>query len=428
MKKLFIVVLTVALPLCLSAQPKYNPLAVDLTRVLVKDLFASNAVEYVQPMVTTINAVSNSRFYDRAYIPKEDKLYFKVSVNGMYGTVRDDQRTFVPSINLGTPSPNLLTSVAQFGTFDITKGTFSINPTYEDTLGLVSLLLKETLLETQKQGRLPTPPKAATLFGYMPDVRFYIPPSDTLIDALRQRSDYQAIAQLSPSVDSALVSLLDSLSLPPYLTLPPGVNMNSLIAAVPQFEIGSLWGTELLLRFIPPVEFDKNVGKFSFYGVGLKHSVSQYFPERYFDAAIQAVYQRTSLTNTIGVTESSLEATANIFSANIQVSKELFEFLDVYSGLSYEQIDVTSTYTYLLPQEVQISLGLLPKPLNEGEKPVPTAEQPGDNRPQQSIVNSGDTNVKWTIGASAKLGDFRLAIDYNVSRFNILSAGFSFRF
>lgn len=414
-----------------SAQNTANQrLAVGITRSLVKDLFQSNAVPYVQPMVTTINATSNARFYNSAHVPKKvDRPYFKVSVNGMVGFIRDDQKSYTPSLDLGTPSSSLLSDIGKYGTIDLVNRKFIINPNFEDTLGLATLLMREMLIETQKQGKFPLPSSAATMFGYQPDVRVYLPPTDTLLAALRSRADYQAlIAAGGPGVDSALAGLLDGLALPPYLTLPPGVNMSKLIAAVPQLEIGSLFGTELLIRFIPPVEFDPNVGKFSFYGIGLKHSISQYFEEPPIEAAAQIVYQGTSLKNTVGFTESSLEADAQIWNANIHVSKQLFDFMDIYSGLNYERIDVTSTYSYRLPQEVLIALGLVPRP-PDGEPVPPDDIKRADPYPQTSVVKAGDTNIKWTIGLAGQIGkqgafgSVRFSLDYSVSRFNIFSGG-----
>ena len=64
---------------------------------------------------------------------------------------------------------------------------------------------------------------------------------------------------------------------PTNFTLPQGGNINTMIAGVPQIEIGSLWGTELLIRFIPPVNLGENIGDFAFWGLGLKHSITQYF-------------------------------------------------------------------------------------------------------------------------------------------------------
>ena len=108
----------------------------------------------------------------------------------------------------------------------------------------------------------------------------------------------------------------------------------------------------------------------------------------------------------------------------MHASKNLWKVLDIYTGIAYENIAVTSNYTYVLPQETQIELGLLPAP-PLGQRAIPTLDQPGDLRPQTSIVKAMNTNVKWTIGASLGYGPVRIAVDYNVSTFNIFTAGLS---
>ena len=411
----------------LSAQQLWNPLAVDVTRALTRDIFQSNAVPYVQPLVTTINATSNARFYDHAYVPASvEKPYFKVSINGMFGQIADDMKTYTPGLDFG-PREGVQDVLLRHGTISIGPNGFqyNINPTYADTLGLTSSLIKELFRDGLDSGFIVLPEAAATLFGNMPDKQVTLPNQDQMRTLLQNRPEYQL---LNAEGQAALDSLLLTLALPPYLTLPPGVNISSLMAAVPQFEIGSLYGTEALVRFIPPVEIDKNVGKFAFWGFGLKHSLSQYFPERWFDLAAQVVYQGTNLTNTVGLTESKLEADATIWSGNIHASKELWDVVAVYTGLNYETIDVTSTYSYVLPQEIQIALGLLPQPPAPGQPSVPTPEQPGDTQTQVSVVNVQNTNVKWTIGATAHYANVRISVDYSVSAFNILSAAVSYSF
>lgn len=409
-----------------SAQQYYLPLNVDITRAITKDLFESNAVPYIQPMVTTLNATSNARFYDHAYVPDTvSKPYFKLSVNGMYGQIREEQRWYTPSINFG-PRVNVANELGKYGSITLVNGKlqYVIGNTYNDTLGLTTSLVRELLRDAVDSSYFVLPDSAATLFGSKPDSRVYTPSNSQLLSLLHQRAEYKI---LDSAAKAGLDSLITKMALPSYLTLPPGVDMSALIAGVPQLEIGSLWGTELLIRFVPPVEFDKNVGKFSFWGLGLKHSVSQYFPERWFDLAVQAVYQATNLTNTVGFTGSKLVADAKIFSANVHASKQLWGFAAVYAGYAFESIDVRSTYTYVLPQEIQLALGLLP-PTPNGQPAVPTPEQPGDLRPQVSSVNATSNNNKITLGASAFVGPLRLAVDYSISRFNIFSAGLSVTF
>lgn len=409
-----------------AQQAYYNPLAVDITRQVLKNLFESNAVPYVQPMVNTINATSNGRFFDRAYVPREvDRPYIRVSVNGMVGYIDDSQKWYTPRLDLG-PRVNIVNELTKYGQIVIGPGgvDYVIGPTYEDTLGVASAVVGELFRDAQDSGYIIVPDSAATLFGYRPDNPVYLPTQDQLLTVLRNNAIYRTLDTAS---QRALEELILSARLPTKLTLPPGVNMSSIIAAVPQIEIGSIFGTEALIRVIPGVEFDPNVGKFSFWAFGLKHSLSQYFPERWFDLAVQGVYQGTQLRNTVGFTESKLEADATIFSGNLQASKNLWDHVDVYTGIAYEHITATSTYTYVLPQETQIQLGLLPEP-PPGQPAVPTKDQPGDQKPQTSVVTVDDENIKWTIGASASYGGFRLAIDYNVSYFNILTLGLSYTF
>lgn len=404
-----------------QAPPLWNPLAVDVTRTLLKDLFETNAVPYIQPMITTINATSNAAFYNTAYVPDTNAFYAKISVRGMVGFISEDQKTYSPTLDLGTRSTDMVRDAGPYITFDLQTGV-KIKPTYQDTLGLTLLLLRQVLIEAQMQGKFNMPAVAPTLFGNIPDTRVNLPTADTLLAVMRSMPEY-ALIKASPGLDSSLTSLLRQLKLPNYLTLPPGANMSTIVAAVPQVEFGSFYGTELLLRFVPPIEFDKNIGKFAFWGIGLKHSISQYFPERYFDLAVQGVYQGTTLTNTIGFTGAELTAAAHIASFNIQASKRFDKILDVYTGFAYENIDVTSTYIYTMPQELQIKLGLLPEPPGPGQASIPTPEQPGDQKPQTSIIRAGDTNVKWTVGATLMLGPVRLFADYSISSFNIFSGG-----
>ncbi len=419
-----ILALLVGCTLVLNAQPKYNPLAVDLTRVILKDVFESNAVPFVQPMVNTINATSNARFFSSAYVPKKvSKAYVRISVNGMAGLINEDLRWYTPSLDLG-PREDVATGLARYGTFKLEDGrpTYVIGGTYADTLGLSTLLMKELLRDAQAEGYFGIPDRAASLFGYAPGNAVVLPTKGDITTVLRKRPEYLL---LDSAGRAGIDALFQTLSLPPALTLPPGANLSRLIAAVPQIEIGSLYGTELLLRFVPPVKFDTNVGDFSFYGVGLRHSISQYFPQRWFDCSIQGVYQHTSLTNTIGLTESKLAADATIMSANVQLGKQLGKHVDVYSAFSYEHIDVTSTYTYTLPQETQIQLGLLPEP-PLGQKAVPTPDQPGDQRPQSSTVLAENINFKYSFGISAHVGPWRAALDMNFSTFDIVSLGIAY--
>ncbi len=430
MKRIFILVTALAaLTSMASAQtsPFYNPLAVDLARGLLKNVFETNATPFIQPMVNTINATSNTRFYTNAYVPTDaDKPYVRVSANGMVGYITEDQRWYKPEIRFGD-SVNIIVELTKYGRIIITPNgpRYEIGNSYSDTLGLATMLVTELLRSSNDSGFVILPDSAATLFGSRPNNKVVLPTTGQLLTVLRA---LPAFSLLDSAGRASIEGLLTDVKFVGSITLPPGANMSTIVAAVPQIEIGALYGTELMIRYIPPVEFDRNVGAFSFWGVGLRHSLSQYFPERWFDLAVQGVYQGTWLRNTVGFTESKLDADATIFSGNLHASKNLWDNLDLYTGIAYEYIDVNSSYTYVLPQEMQIELGLLPRPIVDGTPSIPTKDQPGDQRPQTSSVRAHNTNIKWTIGATYAVGPLRIAVDYNVSYFNILSAGLSYQF
>jgi hypothetical protein len=170
----------------------------------------------------------------------------------------------------------------------------------------------------------------------------------------------------------------------------------------------------------------EEIGKFSFYGFGLKHSISQYFNDPGFDMAVQGVYQTTELTNQVGVTNAELIATANMLNFNLQASKKFEDLFDVYTGFSYDQIEIDTKFTYFLSKEVQGQVGLL-QPVKDSQGNnidfIKAEGYPGDSSPQVASLLLNSNNFKWTIGLRKDIGDFAIFADYNVANFNIFSFG-----
>ncbi len=404
---------------------KYDTNSVIITRYLEKDMFDANSIPYMQPMITTVNAVSNSRFYQQAYVPtKVDKPYFRFSIQGMVGFVRDDQREYSPE--LPTEKQNLLTAGLKYVRFNSSTGKFEV----VDTVGLAVTVVKRLFQKGLESGAVVIPKRAATIFGSLKTTVDIKP--DSLIKILGTDPEF---ATLYNAMDSASKSRIVNAvaGLPGYLTLPPGQNINTVFAAVPQLELGSWHGTEMLLRYIPPVRWDTSIGKFSFYGIAIKHSLSQYFNDPLFHCAIQVGYQGTDLTNTVGVTQAQLKATANFFDVNLHISKEIKGVCEVFSGLDYASVSINSTYSYRLPQELQISLGLLEvDTTSEGVKyvkpPDPSRGYPGDNVIQESKSHFTDQTFKWTIGLYREFGPVAVFADYSISKFNLFTGGLLYRF
>lgn len=460
MKKILLLALTLSAFNFAKAQddcncPNANRSSVELTRSISKDIFDLNGVPFMQPLVQAINATSNSRFFTTAEVPeKVDKPYFRVSLNGMFGSVTDEMRSYVPQL------PQEKFEVAKV--FPFVSTTF--NPTTQrieisklDTANLVRYLFKSIVYDGINgttdgagvaKGSIKTPERAATVLGKS-DAVFELP-QNTMQSIAKNRVDFlnsdQTLRALAGGNDIINQALQDSINnilakLPGVFTLPPGGDYRFLAAGVPQLEIGSWYGTEALIRFVPKVNLGTNIGDFAFYGFGLKHNINQYFKDpKAINIAVQAVYQYTDLENSVGVTNSQLKATANIYNFNIQASKSIEGWFDVYAGLGYDYLDIDSKFTYTLSQETMVSLGLIQynpnwdlKPTDPNYEPKPakfptTPGYPGDTRPQTTSLSLQESSFKFILGLRKDIGDFAIFFDSNFSKFTVLSGGISYKF
>ncbi len=440
---LLIIAITVNAQVRTLPEVKPNQSTIDMARMLGKDVFELNGVPYLQPTVEVMNVTSNSRFYNKAFVPsKVDKPYFKVGIHGMYGIVPDSKKSYSPQL----PNDSLTAEeILKYGSINLTDFSYSIS----DTAGLIYTALKGILFDGLKNGSIKVPKSAPSSLG-SGKVAFNLPP-DTLQQLLKNLEVVLPILgktkiydYLPPEIQDSISKILDAF--PDFFNLPEGGNLNYIFAAVPQIEIGSLFGTELLIRFIPPVNMGKTIGDFAFWGIGLKHSISQYFNkgdepgERYFDMAIQAVYQGTSLKNDIGVTNTKLEANATMWDFNLHASKYFEDIFDIYTGFSYSIIDISSKYVYYLPIEMQWELGLIDKftnfpdappnfnPSKPGDFGDTQYEHPGDQNPQTANIKLTDKAFRWNIGISRDIGPVTIFVDYNVSTINIFTGGIVYNF
>jgi len=421
-----------------------NQTSVELSRLLSKDIFELNGVPFMQPLVEAVNATSNSRFFNSAYIPKQDSFYIKISVNGMMGFVRDDMKNYNPSF----PTEQFnATEILNRGYVSIGLAGGQPTANISDTANLVAYLFRTLLYDgIYGDGSIQVPNEAATILGSQNKQIVFGEGTlqrlaENRLDSLEALFSSFGISQGIP--DSLRAEILGAVNgVPSLFSLPPGGNFSTLIAGVPQIEIGSFMGTELLLRFIPPVNMGEEIGKFSFYGLGLKHSISQYLPRADFDLAVQGVIQGTNLKNKVGVTNATLEANGRFMNFNIHGSKKFGEYFTLYSGFSYETINIDTRFTYALPIEIQYQLNLLDKGVDRDEngnlleksdpryRPAqtePTEGFPGDDKPQTAKLNLTAQNFKFVIGGNVEYEDFSLFMDYNISNFNIFTAGILYK-
>lgn len=359
--------------LALCAAPAGAQIQFD-TKALLEDysleLFSANARGFMSPLVIVSNVGANDAFYNRAYVPKENRLYIDVSVRSMAAFVLDDERSFTAVLPLeqkANPHP----------------------PLSQEWLRVVQLnYFKEQLRGAVAAGELETQVTTATVFGGAGS-GFTIP------------KEY--IQQNVAGIDSATLARL-----PSQLALTPGTNQDMVIAAVPQVTIGSYFSTEILVRYIPPVVFDVNIGKFSFFGIAVKHAFTNWFDRAPVDAAVQVGFQHSTIENEVGVTRAKLEARTDLFAVNVHASRR-FAWFEPYAGFSFESLSSEGSYTFTLPANIKEEIGY-------------------DIDPQTAPVSLEDNAVKLSLGVTAHLGPAQLFASAGIAKHLIFSGGLAWRF
>lgn len=393
-----------------------NNFTVELARAFSRDIFELNGVYFLQPVVKVVNTTSNVGFFYDAKIPYQvNKPYFKFTFQTMYGITPESEKNYTPTMPSRQFNPD---NIQEFVKVDLTGLKI-------DTAGLVHYLFLNMMYDGiygSHKGIIDVPKSAPTALGNKPTA-FELRKSalDTLLKS-HPMYEYLKTLGLADTLNSAIQSF------PDIFNLSPGGNITHIFAGVPQLVIGSLYGTELLLRFIPKINLGSMIGDFGFWGVGLNHNFTNYLfrnipGDTPFDGTAQVVYQSTELENTVGVTNAKLNARANMLNFNLHLSKNLSNYFNIYAGASYEIIDIQSTYKYSLPVEVQWQLKLLEWPHYS-----PTPGYPGDQNPQTAIVKLNDSQFKFTVGLSAEFYNFILATDFNFSKVNIWGASIGYRF
>lgn len=160
--------------------------------------------------------------------------------------------------------------------------------------------------------------------------------------------------------------------------------------AVPQIRVGSVLGTEAMVRFMAlPKIGNEQIPESRLFGAGLRHSISQYLPMIPLDLAVAGFYTTFKTGDIIDVKG---------YSFGVHASKS-FAPVTVYGGLGYESTTLKVSYNSTDPdfpgQLVDVSL-------------------------------DGANTVRCTAGAGLSLGVFRVFADFNAGKVINFSGGIGF--
>jgi hypothetical protein len=164
---------------------------------------------------------------------------------------------------------------------------------------------------------------------------------------------------------------------------PGGYDMKSFMIGAPSVTVGTIFGTEATLRYLK-TNLSEEIGAISLFGIGFRHSVSQYFPMLPLDIAAGIFYHRFKISDIVN---------SKVYCVHAEIGKSL-NILDVYGGLAYESNKANVEYTF--------------------DSGVETTDI--------SIDVTGKNKFRLTAGLGFNFTLFHINLDYNLGNQNVVNA------
>lgn len=177
-------------------------------------------------------------------------------------------------------------------------------------------------------------------------------------------------------------------------------DLPALPLVAPQVSFGTVFGTAVVLRYLPDIEINKDLGKFKYFGFGLQHNPTMWLP---FSLPLNVSVGYFTQKMEVGKIFSTSASMFGIFASKRFGPGALN--IEPYAGLSLESsnIDVAYDVTY----------------------DTPTG---GTTTSQIKYTMEGENSTRFTIGATLKLLLLGISVDYSIAKYNTVSASLNFKF
>jgi len=118
---------------------------------------------------------------------------------------------------------------------------------------------------------------------------------------------------------------------------PGGLDLDRLPVAAPQLVVGGFMGTEAMLRWFDGDFGDTDIGSVSLFGLGVRHSISQYVPASPVAISGMFAYQSFEIGDQL--------VDFSMTTIGVQASKK-FPIVEPYAGLAMHFSSMESEYTF----------------------------------------------------------------------------------
>lgn len=182
------------------------------------------------------------------------------------------------------------------------------------------------------------------------------------------------------------------------VTIGGGNDLSTIVVGIPQVAIGSLYNTDLIVRYIPPITLP-DLGEVRAFGVGLRHMFSQYVSLP-VDMSVQLIYQSLGLA--AQDREYKIDSDLSAFTLQVMLSKTISAGLvrvSPYIAAGYEQATLQVNYVFADPY-----IG------------------------KQAVEFDSGGRARLTAGVGITLWKVNLHADYNLALLNGVSFGIGIAF
>lgn len=167
--------------------------------------------------------------------------------------------------------------------------------------------------------------------------------------------------------------------------------------ASPQVSIGTLYGTQATLRYLPSLTLNNDLGKLKYFGFGIQHNPAVWLSNPIpVDVAVSFFTQNLKIGDLF-------ETKATAFGLNVgkRFGTSLLN-VTPYGGFLFESADMEVTYTYTV------------------------VTPSGTYKERVNFKLEGENKNRFILGLSLRLLAVNLNADYNFSKYDSFTAGLTF--
>lgn len=168
--------------------------------------------------------------------------------------------------------------------------------------------------------------------------------------------------------------------------------------AVPQVTLGTVFGTQVSLRYLPEFEVNKDLGKFKYSGFGIQHNPSMWLP---FSLPVNVSVGYFTQSLEVGKIFKTSASMFGIFASKRFGPGALN--IEPYAGFSLESSKIDVQYDVVYE--------------------TPTGPSPATIK----YSLDGENSSRFTIGATLKLLLVGISVDYSLAKYNTVSASLNIK-